>query len=52
MLPGNKSEASRPVRLERNVEVLGLFKEISQFLVYSDVIKISINAFGHNFFTM
>ena len=52
MLPENEREASRPAELERNVEVLGLFKKISQFLVYNGVIKILINAFRHNFFTM
>ena len=29
MLPGNKREASRPAGLERNVKVLGLFKNQS-----------------------
>ena len=43
MLPGNKGETSRPASLERNVEALGLFKKINQFLVYNYVIKISIN---------
>ena len=32
MLPGNKREASRPSRLERNVEVLGLFKKDQSIL--------------------
>ena len=50
MLPGNKRETSRPARLERNVEALGLFKKINQFLVYNYVIKISVNAFGHYLF--
>ena len=32
MLPGNKREASCPARLERNVEVLGLFIKYQSIL--------------------